>query len=62
MNNDVSKLCNIIADINNKTKYLKEKYNSFYYRGVSFEDCYASDLEELRLLQDEFKYLLIKVI
>jgi len=58
LDNNVSRFCELVLEINERNNKLKKERYNFYDGGHSFEDCYSSDIKELAELQAELKTIL----
>ena len=54
---NIKRFCELITEINSANEVLIKASAEFYYGGYSFEECTASDMENLTALQNEFKEL-----
>lgn len=61
LNNDISRFCKLITEINELTDHLKKECSDFYDGGYSFEEVYKSNLEKLETLQEELRSLLKEI-
>ena len=58
MNEDIGRFCEIVLEINRLNKTLIYEKAKFYYGGYSFEECYSTEVAELKSLEEEFLFLL----
>jgi hypothetical protein len=61
INIDIKRFCQLVTEINDINQELDKEKHLFYDGGNSFEECNKYKIQELVLLQDEFKILLKKL-
>lgn len=58
---DISRFCELVAEINELNLNLRKQSAGFYDGGYSFEEVYQYDLDKLREKQDELRTLLKEI-
>lgn len=58
---DISRFCELVAEINEQNLNIRKQSAGFYDGGYSFEEVYQSDLDRLRKKQEELRTLLKEI-
>lgn len=51
----MDQFCDLVRNINEKNDYLDKEESNFYAGGHTFEEVYAHDMEELKLMKNRLE-------